>query len=139
MAGVAHRARQVFGALRPRVDAGQRAEAYRYLNGPQRDVFESMMLRDQQHGIGVYRRVRAVAPANDHALFAAALLHDCGKGRVALWHRVVYVLLGATAPTVRARIASEHGAGWRRAFWRLVHHPDLGADMVARTDRKSVV
>ena len=133
MPGAAHRARQFFVALRPRVDGAQRADAYRYLNGSQRDVFESMMLRDQQHGIDVYCRVRAVAPANDHALFAAALLHDCGKGRVALWQRVAYVLLGATAPAVRASIASEHGAGWRQAFWRLVHHPDLGADMVART------
>jgi len=133
MPGAAHRARQFFGAMRPHVDADDRADAYHYLNGPQRAVFESMMLRDQQHGIDVYRRVRAFAPANDHALFAAALLHDCGKGRVALWQRVAYVMLSAAAPAVRTRIASEHGAGWRRAFWRLAHHPDLGADMVART------
>ncbi len=133
MPGAAHRARQFVGALRPRVDPGERADAYRYLNGPQRDLFESMMPRDQQHGIDVYRRVRAVAPANDPALFAAVLLHDCGKGRVTLWQRVAYVVLGVATSSVRARMASEHGADWRRAFWRLVHHPELGAEMVART------
>jgi hypothetical protein len=133
LARARHRARQFFGALRPRVAPEQRAEAYRYLNGPQRVVFESMMLRDQQHGIDVYRRVLTAAAPDDQALFAAALLHDCGKGRVALWQRVAYVLLGAVAPSLRARIASEQGAAWRQAFWRLLHHPRLGAEMVAQT------
>jgi HD domain len=132
LARASHRARQFFGALRPRVAPEQRADAYRYLDGPQRAVFESMMLRDQQHGIDVYRRVAAAAP-DDRALLAAALLHDCGKGRVALWQRVAHVLLGATAPSLRARIASQRGAAWRQAFWRLLHHPELGADMVAQT------
>ena len=135
LARAAHRVRQFFGALRPRVDAGQRADAYRYLNGPQRAVFESMMLRDQQHGIDVYRRVRAVAPANDHALFAAALLHDCGKGRVALWQRVAHVVLGVAAPSRTRPHRQRARRGWRRAFWRLVHHPELGAEMVAQHSR----
>ena len=120
------------GALRPRVDAAARADAYRYLNSGQQQIFESMMLRDQQHGIDVLRRVRASAP-DDAALRTAALLHDCGKGRVALWQRVAHVLLGAIAPGLQARIASEHGAAWRQAMWRLIRHPGLGADMVAAT------
>ena len=90
------------------------------------------MLRDQQHGVAVFRRVRAVYPG-DAALEAAALLHDCGKGRVHLWQRVAFVLLDAVAPLMLPRIASEHGAGWRRAFWRLYHHPEIGADPVAAT------
>ena len=64
----------------PRVAEDERVDAYSWLTHGQRELFESMMLRDQQHGILVYRRVRAVADANDRALFAAALLHDCGKG-----------------------------------------------------------
>ena len=131
-ARASHRLRQFFGALRPCVAPEQRADAYRYLNGPQRAVFEAMMLRDQQHGIDVYRRVVAAAPG-DHSLFVAALLHDCGKGRVALWQRVAHVLLGAGVPSLRGRIASQHGARWRRAFWRLLHHPELGANTVAQT------
>ena len=55
-----------------------------------------------------------------------------GKGRVALWHRVAYVLLGAT-PNVRERVANRHGAAWRQAIWRLAHHPSLGASLVAGT------
>jgi hypothetical protein len=122
---------QFFGALRPRVDDGERNQAYGWLNDAQRRVFESMTLRDQQHGIEVCRRVRATA-GDDPSMLAAALLHDCGKGEVRLWQRVAYVLLGAM-PAWRARIASEDGAEWRRAFWRLLHHPALGAAMVAET------
>ena len=130
MPAVGHRIRQFFGALRPHVDAEDRADAYRYLTPAEQAVFESMMLRDQEHGIIVFERVRDATSAPDPQLFAAALLHDCGKGRVGLWQRVVYVLAGAP---LRARLASEHGAAWRQGFWRLLHHPRLGADAVAAT------
>jgi len=126
----AHRVRQFFGGLRPRVTEADRAEAYRWLDARLRAVFESMTLRDQQHGIIVYRRVRAEVPGEDAPLFAAALLHDCGKGEVMLWHRVAFVLLRLVAG-MQARVASEHGTAWRRAMWRLEHHPRLGAEMAA--------
>ncbi|HXK34022.1 MAG TPA: hypothetical protein VNM91_08440 [Dehalococcoidia bacterium] len=132
LARARHRVAQFFGALRPHVDPAARAEAYAWLTPEQRRLFETMMLRDQQHGIEVYARVRARSARDDATLFAAALLHDCGKGRVALWQRVAHVVLGAVAPGLRRRIASEHGAAWRRAFWRLLHHPDIGADLAAR-------
>jgi hypothetical protein len=133
LARAAHRIRQFSGALRPHVAPAERDDAYRYLNEAQRAVFGSMMLRDQQHGIEVFRRVRAAAANDDRPLFAAALLHDCGKGRVALWQRVVHVILGVAAPPLRRRIASEHGPAWRQAFWRLLHHPEIGANLVAQT------
>lgn len=133
MPGAGHRVRQFFGALRPHVDAGERAEAYRYLTPEQQALFETMMLRDQEHGVIVLHRVRAASSAEDPALFTAALLHDCGKGRVGLWQRVVFVVAAAITPAMLARIASEHGAGWRQGFWRLLHHPRLGADAVAAT------
>jgi hypothetical protein len=85
-----------------------------------------MMLRDQRHGIECTRQVRAATAAEDAALFTAALLHDCGKGRVWLWQRS-RTMLGVLAPSLRASIASEQGAGWRQAFWRLLHHPEIGA------------
>lgn len=128
-----HRVRQFFGALRPRVDAADRADAYRYLTPAEQAIFESMMLRDQEHGIIVFQRVRDASAAEDAALLAAALLHDCGKGRVGLWQRVMHVAAGAIVPSMRERLASEHGAGWRQGFWRLLHHPRLGADAVAAT------
>jgi hypothetical protein len=125
-----HRVRQFFGALRPRVTAADRAQAYAYLAPAEQALFGTMTLRDQQHGIIVMRRV-ADRAANDRLLCAAALLHDCGKGRVALWHRVLHVVLGA-APGAHQRVASQHGAGWRQALWRLLHHAALGADLAAQ-------
>lgn len=131
LARASHRLRQFVGALRPHVAVAERINAYRHLAAAQQRLFESMMLRDQQHGIEVYRRVRAAASAEDSALFAAALLHDCGKGDVRQWQRVAYVLLAAIAPALLPRIESEHGAEWRQAFHRLLHHPALGADLAA--------
>jgi hypothetical protein len=129
IARVWHRVRQFFGALRPRVTPAQREDAYRWLSSTEQALFESMVLRDQQHGIVVLRRVRAAAPSEDAPLFAAALLHDCGKGDVTLWQRVSHVLL---PPSLEARIAAEQHPGWRGAFWRLRYHPDIGADAAAK-------
>jgi hypothetical protein len=126
-----HRARQFFGALRPRVRVPDRVEAYVWLTPAQQRLFETMTMHDQQHGIIVMRRARAEA-GDDPPLLAAALLHDCGKGKVVLWHRVAHVLLGVW-PSMRERVASRHGAGWRQAIWRLLHHPSIGASMVAHT------
>ena len=132
-----HRVRQFFGALRPRVDQNERADAYRWLNHGERQLFESMMLRDQQHGIIVYQRVRRAVGSDEgdaSSLYAAALLHDCGKGQVTLWQRVVHVTLGGSLSEVEARLASETGWGWRRAIHRLRYHPDIGADLAASVD-----
>ncbi len=131
LARARHRLRQFFGALRPRVSPEARAGAYRWLSVGEQRLFETMMPRDQQHGIEVYQRVRAAAGQDDALLFAAALLHDCGKGRVALWQRVAHVVIGFAAPGLRDAIATEHGAGWRQAFRRLRYHPEIGANMAA--------
>ena len=125
-----HRVRQFAGALRPRVSGEDRALAYAFLAPGLQQLFESMTLHDQQHGIVVMKRVQAQA-GDDAQLCAAALLHDCGKGDVRLWQRVLHVTLGIV-PDVRERLALQEGAGWRRAQWRLLHHPALGADMAAR-------
>jgi hypothetical protein len=125
---VLHRVRQFAGALRPRVTARDRTDAYAYLSAPERNVFESMTLRDQEHGIAVMRRVRDECGDADHALIVAALLHDCGKQHVTLWHRVLHV---AIPDVIERHIAAESGASWRRALWRLFEHPRLGAEMVA--------
>ena len=129
MAGAWHRVRQFGGAIRPRVTPADVDEAHRHLDEPLRPLFASMTVRDQQHGLIVMRRVRARAGEADAELLTAALIHDCGKGRVHLWQRVAHVLMAALAPGLERRIASETGAEWRRGFWRLLHHPELGAQM----------
>ena len=130
MPRVLHRMRQFFGAVRPSLGAGRRDAAYAWLTPAERALFDSMTLRDQEHGVIVFERVRRQA-GDDPALLTAALLHDCGKGDVALWHRVLYVLLRAAAPGQLRRLAT-HAPGWRGAVWRLAHHPELGADAATR-------
>ncbi len=127
-----YRGRQFFGALRPRIDAGLLTEALGLLREPERQLFEAMTRRDQQHCLEVYRRLRAQGH-DDHDLLTAALLHDVGKGRVALWHRVAYVLLAAGAPGLLARLAAPgEGRGWRQALYRCRHHAKLGAELARR-------
>jgi len=121
-----YRARQFFGALRPRVDPSLRDEALALLSNGERALFESMTPRDQQHSLDVYERLRAQGH-DDRDLLAAALLHDAGKGRIALWHRVAYVL---APPALLDRVTEPgDGAGWRNALYRCRHHESLGAEL----------
>ncbi len=63
-------------------------------------------------------------------LLTAALLHDAGKGRIAIWHRVAYVLLEAASPPLLRRLAMPgDGPGWRQALDRCHRHPELGAQL----------
>lgn len=123
-----YRGRQLFGSLRPRVEPALRDEAFALLSEPERQLFDSMTPRDQQHCIDVYRRLRE--RHDDRDLLVAALLHDCGKGQIALWHRVAYVLLASTAPSLlRGAVVEGVDASWRQALYRCLHHPELGARM----------
>ena len=124
-----YRSRQFFSSLRPRVDPALRDEAFALLSEPLRRLFSSMTPRDQQHGLAVYRRLRA-AGESDADLLIAALLHDCGKGEVRLWHRVAFVLLQGAAPVRLRRTASPgDGAGVRATLYRCLHHEALGAQL----------
>jgi hypothetical protein len=124
-----YRSRQFFAALRPRIDPSLRDEAFGLLIEPQRRLFESMTRRDQQHCLDVYRRLRA-ADHDDLDLLTAALLHDAGKGPIALWHRVAFVLLDGAAPALLRRVARPgDGASWRATMYRCLHHEALGAQL----------
>lgn len=124
-----YRSRQVFTALRPRVDPLRRADALSLLREPEQRLFSTMTLRDQQHCLDVYARLR-LQGHDDTDLLAAALLHDVGKGRISVWHRVAYVLLAAAAPGLLRRLAAPgDGLGWRQALYRCRHHPQLGAKL----------
>ena len=129
MSRAIYRSRQFFGSLRPHVDRELRTEALALLSEPQRHLFDSMTLRDQQHCLDVYQRLRTQRH-DDRDLLVAALPHDSGKGQIALWHRVAYVLLDAAAPSPLRRIAvAGGGPSWRQALYRCVHHPELGAQL----------
>ena len=124
-----YRARQLFAALHPRVEAAERVEATAILGDRLLALFDSMSLRDQRHCLDVYHTL-CVRGCHDRAVLKAALLHDAGKGRLAgvqvrLWHRVGYVALAAAAPSPLERLAQRGGLGVLR------HHPERGALLAA--------
>ena len=138
-----YRSRQFFGSVRPRVDAGQKSQAFQLLTEPQQRLFLTMTRRDQQHCLAVYARLRDDGHDEDNVdadLLTAALLHDCGKGRIALWHRVAFVLLQTSSPALLRRLAKPgDGTGWRQALDRCLRHPELGADLASDADSNAAV
>ncbi|MCH7579927.1 MAG: HD domain-containing protein [Chloroflexi bacterium] len=124
-----YRSRQFFGSVRPRVDEVLREQAFALLNDSQRTLFSSMTTRDQQHCLDVYNALREKGH-DDSDLLVAALLHDAGKGKIELWHRVAFVVLEATSPRLLDRFARPgNGGDWRQALHRCRNHPELGAEL----------
>ena len=121
-----YRTRQFFGAFRPRVESGERAEAQERLGEQLLALFASMTERDQRHSLDVMRTLKERG-CRDDDLLMAALLHDAGKGRLAgvsirLWHRVAYVLTATGAPWALSRLESGRGG-----LAALHHHAERGA------------
>ncbi|MCH7697893.1 MAG: HD domain-containing protein [Chloroflexi bacterium] len=122
-----YRGRQFFGSVRPHVDAAERAKAFELLTDGQRELFSSMTPRDQQHCLAVYRKLRDEGH-DDQDLLVAALLHDAGKGEIALWHRVAFVMLDAAPPSLLDRLTrAGDSSHWREALYRCRNHAELGA------------
>lgn len=109
-----YRARQMGWALRPKVTEDERAEARAVLDKRLFGLFDAMDGADQRHCIDVYRAARK-AGCEDRDVLTAALIHDCGKapspedGRIRVWHRIIYVALHATAPSLLRRFARRPG------------------------------
>lgn len=92
-------------------------------------LFDSMPVADRRHGLDVAEKLLR-AGHDDRDLLGAALLHDAAKGHgMRLWHRVVGVLLAASAPSVLRRIASPDPASWRHPFHLHLHHERLSAEL----------
>jgi hypothetical protein len=99
----------------------------------ERDLWFDMSGRDRRHAIVVAKQVAVtLGPQGTRPIIAAALLHDVGKtvSRFGLLGRVVATVIIATVGRPRA-------ATWTRGFKRQValyaRHPELGAEMLART------
>jgi hypothetical protein len=108
-------------ALRPRIDAVDLAFARSLLTEPERALFDGMERRDQRHAIAVLTKVRV--HTEDYDTLIAALLHDCGKGAVPVWLRILKVL----SPAALLRMAHPHESrGWRHAAHRLHTHESIG-------------
>jgi hypothetical protein len=116
-----YRTRQVYHALWPRIDADDLSAAHMLMTNAQRRLFDSMPRRDRRHALEVMRRLRRDTEARD--LLLAALLHDCGKGDVPVWLRILHVW----APRLGAAAGRAGAPGWRGAAYRLHHHVELSA------------
>jgi hypothetical protein len=56
----------------------------------------------------------------------AALLHDCGKGAVPVWLRILHVAV----PQAGRTLGRQDDAGWRGAAYRLHRHVEISARLV---------
>jgi hypothetical protein len=128
-----YRTRQVWQALRPRVEPGELAIVHQTLSPPLRQLFDRMERRDQRHALEVAQRLLSQGTP-DPDLLTAALLHDCGKGSVPVWLRITKVL----APGWVRLVAREGDADWRAAAFRLAHHAELGARAAAEAGASSL-
>jgi HD domain len=122
-----YRSKQVLQALRPRIAADELDTARELLSEPQQRLFFAMERRDQRHALEVARRLRE--STDEGPVLVAALLHDCGKGSVPVWLRILNVL----SPVAVDVLASD-GGGWRGSAYRLRHHAALGAEMAREAD-----
>lgn len=108
-------------------------------NGPAREVlppelyalFCRMSPEDRFHGLEVLSLLLA-AGHSDPVLLQAGLLHDVGKveGGVGVRHRILRVLLAPRLPRLW-RWLCRCPSGWRRSFYVIANHPELGAQRLA--------
>jgi hypothetical protein len=120
LARAVYRTRQFRDALFPRLSDDTIGPARSLLRASELRLFEGMEEGDRSHGLRVMRALLEEGET-DHDLLAAALLHDCGKGRVGVWLRVANVI----APW-SLKLLAHRGSG---ASYRLVHHARLGAEL----------
>lgn len=133
-ARAAYRTRQVAHALTPHIEETDLEWARSRLSAAELRLFGAMQRRDQRHALEVAGRLRAKG-LDDDDLFKAALLHDCGKGDVPVWLRILKVL----NPDLVRRAGDASSRGWRAAAYRLSHHADIGAALVREAGASSAV
>ncbi|TAK29916.1 MAG: hypothetical protein EPO21_20390 [Chloroflexota bacterium] len=127
MGRLAYRVRQFAGSLRGGLDDSQRAEIERLLTAEQKLLFAGMAPAYQRHSFVVYRKLLADG-CDDLVVLQAGLLHDVGKGNVALPYRVAVVLLGGWWPHLLEILSAESVPGsWRHPFFVAARHAELGA------------
>ena len=117
-----YRGRQVWQALRTRIDPDRLAAIDDVLSHQEASLFQAMERRDQRHALEVTHRLLA-AGVQDRDILKAAMLHDCGKGSVPVWLRIVKVL----APRLVRAAARPGASSWRGAAYRITLHAQIGA------------
>ncbi len=121
-----YRSRQFFRSVGASITDEEKGEVAGRLSSEQQRLFFAMTARDQRHSLDVFHLLLRHGQT-DEELLSAALLHDTGKGRVRVWHRVVYVLLRATSKRLFDRVASIESGSWRGALAAIADHSRRGA------------
>lgn len=134
----AYRVRQFFASLRAGLSPQERQIVADRLSQEQQGLFYAMPARDQRHCLDVFYALEGRDCQDDEVLLAA-LLHDVGKGRIRLWHRVAYVLLRVTWPRLLTRVSEREGRGWRRAMASLRGHAASGAALAEAAGTQATV
>jgi hypothetical protein len=125
----ATKVRQSRAHVRATVSPAERGELYGWLTAGQLDLFESMAIADQRHGLDVVATLRSNG-AMDPELLLAGLLHDAGKGRkVGLGPRIAWSL-GERYGSWVWRLA-RIWPGFGPAMDRLRDHAEASAQLAA--------
>lgn len=95
-------------------------------------LFQQMPRREQQHALEVLATLRQRS-ATHPILLMAGLLHDLGKTRapLAVWERVLIVVVEAAYPSLAERYGDGGPRGWRRPFVVRRQHAAWGAAMIS--------
>lgn len=109
----------------PTAPAELPSTAQALLNERELQLFNRMMPFDCSHSLEVFRRVREIAPTNQ-ALQTAALLHDVGKGKPRLSHRVALVLAQSFGFDL-SRWRQAPARTFRGSVYNLANHAEVGA------------
>lgn len=136
LARARYRVRQFTRGLRSALSPAEIEAARAHLSPAEFALFLAAGSRDRRHSVDLFEALRDLDATEPELV--AALVHDVGKGRLQVWHRVAFVLLSAAA--LGRAVEAERGAPWRQALWRLRHHAELGARIleVAGSDARVV-
>ena len=126
----AYRVRQFNKVWAGGITGAERAEVRQVLGPPLAALYEGMRPEAQRHAFDVYATLRH-AGWRDADLLTAGLLHDVGKGRIHVLHRVAWVALGAVSVRLRTRLALHTPVGVWLGLRQNHLHAASGAALVA--------
>jgi hypothetical protein len=122
----ANKVRQFRSHVRARVSAAERSALSGWLTAPEVEVFDSMHVADQRHGLDVVSTLLGDG-VSDRDVLVAGLLHDAGKGDTGVLPRVAFSLgqrYGRWAWRAAGIVP-----GWGAAIGRLERHAATSASL----------